>query len=201
MSAARTDPRIDTYIAKSAPFARPILERLRTTVHAACPKVEETIKWGVPHFDYHGGMMAAMAAFKAHAVFGFWHGSVLLGASSKNAEAMGDFGRITDVKDLPSKAATIALIKQAMKLNETGYKRVPRKPVKRTPLRVPKDLAAALASNKKAAATFEGFSPSNKREYLEWITEAKTDATRERRLEQAIVWMAEGKSRNWKYQK
>lgn len=196
------DPRIDAYIKNAQPFARPILVHLRTIVHAACPDVEETIKWSFPHFDYRGGMLCAMASFKAHCTFGFWNGSLLLASDSRNAEAMGDFGRITALAELPSKARITSLIKQAMKLNEAGVKRAARKPKSpRKPLRVPADLAAALAGNRAAAAAFKEFSPSAGREYIEWITEAKAPATRERRLDTAIGWIAEGKRRNWKYEK
>lgn len=198
---AKKDPRIDAYIAKAQPFAQPILKHLRAVVHAACPAAEERIKWSHPHFDYHGAMMCSMASFKAHAVFGFWKGPQLLGAASQDSGAMGDFGRIESMADLPSKARLTQLIKAAMKLNEAGVKRVVRKKsAPKKPLPVPKDLADALSRDAKAKATFDGFSPSNRREYIEWITEAKAVATRERRLATTLEWLAEGKSRNWKYQ-
>ena len=199
---AKKDPRIDAYIAKAQPFAQPILKHLRAVVHAACPAVEETIKWSHPHFDYQGAMMCSMASFKAHAVFGFWRGPQLLGAASKNSGAMGDFGRIESLADLPSKVQLTKLIKAAMKLSESGVKRVARKkaPPKK-PLPVPKDLAQALGRDAKAKATFDGFSPSNQREYIEWITEAKAAATRERRLATTLEWLGEGKTRNWKYER
>jgi len=197
---AKKDPRIDAYIRNAQPFAKPILKHLRRLVHEACPETEETIKWGFPHFDHRGQMLCGMAAFKAHMSFGFWKGSQLLGASSKNAEAMGDFGRIASLDMLPSDARIKSLVKAAMKLNDDGVKRVVRK--KAAPRKsavVPRDLAAALATDAKAAATFEGFSPSHRREYIEWITEAKTEETRERRLATTLEWLAEGKPRNWKY--
>lgn len=192
------DPRIDAYIAKSAEFARPILEYLRETVHQYCPAVEETIKWGFPHFMYHG-MFCSMAAFKQHCAFGFWKWPLLFGETS-SAEAMGDFGRITSLKDAPGKKLLAGYLKQAMQLNETdtkpgaGSKKAP-KPA----ARIPDDLAAALKKNRKAAAVFDAFSPSNRREYIEWLSEAKREETRARRLAQALEWIAEGKSRNWKY--
>lgn len=196
------DPRIDAYIAKAQPFAKPILRHLRAIVHEACPEVEETIKWGFPHFDHRGAMMCSMAAFKAHAVFGFWRGPQLVGPKSRNGEAMGDFGRLTSVDELPSKAKLKALVKAAMKLNESGVKRVARKKsAPKKPVVVPRDLAAALGNDPAARATFDGFPPSQRREYVEWITEAKTATTRERRLATAIEWLAEGKPRNWKYMK
>lgn len=197
---ARTDARIDAYIEKAQPFAQPILRQLRAIVHEACPDVEETIKWGFPHFDYLGEMMCSMAAFKAHCAFGFWKGPQLVGAKSRNGEAMGDFGRVITMKDLPAKPALKALIKQAMRLNERGVKRVARKtPVPTKPLRIPRDFAAALEASKRASIHWDEFSPSARREYIEWITEAKAEATRERRLEQALEWIAQGKHRNWKY--
>ena len=198
----RTDRRIDAYIAKSAPFARPILAHLRAVVHAACPGVNETIKWGMPAFEY-AGPLCSMAAFKQHATFGFWKGALIVDPGTRKLdEAMGDLGRLTRVADLPSRRVLTSWIKQAMKLNEEGVKAPPRKaPAPRKPLPVPADLRAALAGNRRAAATFAAFAPGHRREYIEWIVEAKQEATRERRLEQAIEWLAEGKERNWKYRK
>ena len=200
---ATNDPRVDAYIAKSQAFAQPILRHLRAVVHAACPDVEEAMKWSFPHFDYRGAMMCSMAAFKQHCAFGFWRGAQLLGADSRNAEAMGDFGRITSLSELPSNARIRSLVKQAMELTDSGTANTARKksPVAKKPVRVPNDLAAALAKHKTAAAAFAAFPPSQRREYIEWITEAKTAATRERRLLTAIEWLTDGKTRNWKYQK
>jgi uncharacterized protein YdeI (YjbR/CyaY-like superfamily) len=196
----KKDTRVDAYIAKSAEFARPILAHLRETVHAACPDVEETIKWSFPNFMYKG-MLCGMASFKEHCAFGFWKGSLVLGKEGAAAEkAMGHFGRITKLSDLPSRRVLAGYIKEAMKLNDAGVK-APARSKPKTPkaVVVPDDLRSALTANKEAAATFDKFSPSHKREYIEWITEAKTEATRTRRLATAIEWMAEGKPRNWKY--
>ncbi len=197
-----TDARIDAYIAKAAPFARPLLEHLREQVHAACPGVEETIKWGFPHFQYEGAILCSMAAFKAHCTFGFWKGALLREAGLKvSDDAMGQLGRIESARDLPGKTELRRWIKAAMKLNEAPT-RVARPVPKRTaskPLSVPPDLAAALAKHAKARRTFEGFPPSQRREYVEWILEAKRPETRANRLAQTIEWLAEGKRRNWKY--
>jgi uncharacterized protein YdeI (YjbR/CyaY-like superfamily) len=199
---AKTDPRVDAYIAKSAEFAKPILTELRSIVHAACPDVEETMKWSFPHFLYQG-MLCSMAAFKQHAVFGFWKGSLIVTdrGAKKSEPGMGQFGRITKLSDLPPKRLLTVYIKKAMALNEDGVT-VPRasKPKKSKIVRVPPDLAAALRRNSRARAAFEQFAPSHKREYIEWITEAKAKETRVRRLQTAIEWMAQGKSRNWKYE-
>jgi uncharacterized protein YdeI (YjbR/CyaY-like superfamily) len=197
----KKDPRVDAYIAKSADFAKPILIELRETVHTACPDVEEAMKWSFPHFMYQG-MLCSMAAFKQHAVFGFWKGSLIVKDEGKKSESgMGQFGRITKLSDLPAKKVLTGYIRKAMSLNEDGIS-APR-PVKRSskPIRVPPDLQAALKRNSKARAAFEAFAPSHKREYIEWITEAKAKETRVRRLQTAIEWMAHGKSRNWKYEK
>ncbi len=196
----RKDPRVDAYVAKAEPFARPILEHLRAVVHAAVPDVEETIKWGFPHFQ-HRGMLCSMAAFKAHCAFGFWKAKLLLGDDA-SVGAMGQFGRIGAVKDLPPRAALVKLVRKAAALNDEGVKveRAPRRG-QRPEAKTPPDLVAALARNAKARATFEGFSPSKRRDYVEWIVEAKGEETRARRLAQAIAWMAEGKSRNWKYER
>lgn len=198
------DPRIDEYIARAADFAKPILSHLRKVVHAGCPEVEETLRWSHPSFTYKG-ILCGMAAFKAHCTFGFWKAAVLaerLGDPSLNDEsAAGQFGRITAVSDLPDEKTLVRYVREAAALNDQGVKAAaPQpKPERRRELETPEDLTAALKRNKKALATFEGFSPSHKREYVEWLTEAKTEATRKRRLEQAVEWMAEGKSRNWKY--
>jgi uncharacterized protein YdeI (YjbR/CyaY-like superfamily) len=193
------DDRVDAYIAKSAEFARPILAHLRELVHSACPGVGETMKWGHPHFEYEG-LLCNMASFKAHCAFGFWKSSLIVGEDAERERAMGQFGRIVRLSDLPPDGVLVGYVREAMRLNEAGVKSPTRsKPKSPRELVVPDDLAASLEVNEAARATFEGFSPSNKREYVEWITEAKTQATRSRRLETAIEWMAEGKPRNWKY--
>lgn len=199
------DPRIDLYIYNAADFARPILLHLRELVHVACPEVQETIKWSFVSFDYKGPM-CSMASFKQHCAFGFWKASLMKDKTlTKNAEsesAMGHYGKITSLKDLPSDKKIIAHIKEAMMLNEKGIKLPPKKvTTAKKEVVVPDYFLKQLKKNKKAFATFENFSPSHKREYIEWITEAKTDETKNRRMETAIEWMSVGKSRNWKYMK
>lgn len=192
------DPRIDAYIAKAKPFAKPILKRIRGAMHAGCPDVTETIKWSVPAFDYKGPL-AGMAAFKAHCIFGFWKQPLMKSAPVDRAgEAMGGFGRFESLDDLPTEAALVKMVKEAVALNDAGVK-VPRVTKAKPALKTPADMLAAIKKNKKALATYDAFSPSCKREYVDWITEAKTDETRARRLATAIEWMAEGKQRNWKY--
>jgi uncharacterized protein YdeI (YjbR/CyaY-like superfamily) len=194
------DPRVDAYIEKAGDFAKPILNRLRKLVHQGCPEVEEEIKWGVPHFMYKG-MLASMAAFKGHCAFGFWKGKLIKSLSgSKSEDAAGQYGRLTSLSDLPPDKAILKQVREAAKLNDEGVKTPPqRKAEKKPPLRVPADLQAALKKDAAARATFEGFPPSHKREYIEWITEAKIDATRQKRLATTLQWLAEGKSPNWKY--
>ena len=191
---AEKDPRIDAYIAKAAPFAQPILRHLRAAVHAGCPEVVETIKWGTPHFEHHG-MLCGMAAFKAHCAFGFWNRALEIPGKGG---AMGQFGCITTVADLPGKVVLVGYVKEAARLNATGRKIGPVRKAKK-PLPVPKDLTAALQKKAGASAKFRAFSPSQQREYSEWLVEAKTDATRARRLATAVEWIAEGKTRMWKY--
>ena len=194
------DPRVDAYIARSADFAQPVLTYIRDLVHAVCPEATETIKWSCPFFDYHG-TMCQMAAFKEHVGFGFWKGVLVVGRSSGDDDrAAGQFGRITSVKDLPSKKELTAYIKKAMALNEEGVS-VPKAKKPKPDVAVPPELTAALAKNKKARTAFEAFPPSHRREYSEWIGEAKREETRATRVTQAIEWIAEGKSRNWKYQR
>jgi uncharacterized protein YdeI (YjbR/CyaY-like superfamily) len=192
---ARKDPRVDSYIKRAQPFARPILKHLRTLVHRGCPSCEESIKWQSPFFDYKGPV-CFMAAFKEHAVFGFWKGKLLFGSEDKGA--MGHFGRITSLNDLPSDKEMVGYIKKAADLNERGVqpKRARRGTQKVT---VPADLKAALTKNSKAKETFENFSYSHKKEYVDWITDAKREETRQKRLKTTIQWLSEGKPQNWRY--
>ena len=195
------DPRVDAYIAKSAEFARPILTHIREVVHAAAPEIEETMKWSMPFFDYKG-TVCNMAAFKEHCSFGFWKASLLFPDAPPSRDAMGQMGRITSIKDLPPKRELTRLVKEAVKLNEDGVKaarRTGRAP--KPELETPDDLAAALRRNKAANAAFKGFPPSHRREYIEWIIEARRDETRKKRIEQAVAWIADGKSRHWKYER
>ncbi|MBX2993075.1 MAG: YdeI/OmpD-associated family protein [Bacteroidetes bacterium] len=198
------DPRVDAYIAKSADFAKPILEHIRSLVHKACPDVQETMKWSFPHFDYKG-MLCSMAAFKQHCAFGFWKASLMNDPdnilSLTRAEAMGHFGKITSPKDLPSDKIMIKYIKEAARLNDEGVKVVKEKAALKRQTKTPRDFLAALKKNKTALTHFERFPPSHKREYVEWIVEAKRPETREKRVAIAIAWLSEGKSRNWKYEK
>ena len=193
------DPRIDDYIQSAAAFARPMLVHIRDAVHQACPQVEETIKWGMPTFMHAGGILCGMAAFKQHVSFGYWKHALVVGDGSAQ-EGMGSYGKMASLKDLPPKKTLLAHIRKAAKLNEDGVKApAQRKSAKPFP-QAPDDLVAALRKNKAAQATYEAFPPSCKREYVEWITEAKREETRAKRLAQAVEWMAEGKRRNWKYE-
>lgn len=195
----KKNARVNAYIARSAEFAKPILKYLRAVVHEGCPGAAEEIKWGFPHFQYKG-MLASMASFKAHCAFGFWKGRLVLGAAARSRDAMGDFGRITRISDLPPRKTLVRYVRNAAALNDAGVnaRRAHRpKPVR--PLRVPADLNAALARNRKARAFFDALSPSNKRDYVNWLTEAKAKETRNRRLATAVAWIEEGKIRNWKY--
>ncbi len=194
------DRRIDAYIAKQQEFAKPVLEYVREVVHEGCPDVTETLKWGVPSFEYHG-ILCGIAAFKAHMQFGFWKHSLVVG---KRASVGMGFGKFSRIEELPARPKLVAYVKKAAKLNEQGVKAPwmiarAKKAAAKKPITVPTDFRAALAKSTKAKATWDGFAPSHKREYLQWITEAKQDATRERRIGQAIEWIAEGKQRNWKY--
>ncbi|WP_146473832.1 YdeI/OmpD-associated family protein [Vulcaniibacterium thermophilum] len=193
-----SDPRIDAYIEQAAAFAQPILRHLRAVVHEACPDVEEAIKWGAPAFLFRGKLMCSMAAFKRHAAFGFWNRDVA--GSRASDDAMGQFGRLTRVGDLPTKRELARRIREAMAAIEQGAPRA-RTPRPRTPLPVPDDFAAALDANPAARTAFETFAPSHRREYLEWILEAKRADTRARRIAQAIGQLAQGKSRHWKYER
>ena len=194
----KKDPRIDKYIAKAAPFAQPILTQLRKLVHRGCPEVEETLKWGMPSFMYKG-ILCGMAAFKEHGTFGFWKGDLFL-TKEQQQGAMGSFGRLTKVSDLPSDAVLLGYIKEAMRLNDEGIK-VPR-PARsaKKELVIPDYFMNAVKKNRKALEAFEKFSYSHKKEYVEWVTEAKREETRTQRLETTVQWLAQRKARNWKYE-
>ena len=200
---ATKDPRIDAYIAKSADFAKPILSHIRELVHQGCPESEETLKWSMPFFTYKG-MLCHMAAFKSHCSLGFWKSKLVMGnensSSNDEKDGMGQFGRIGSLKDLPSDKKMLAYVKEAKRLNDEGIQKPSKlKPKGPRDLAIPAELSAALKKNKKASAAFEGFSYSHKKEYVDWITEAKRDETKSQRLATTIAWLAEGKSRHWKY--
>lgn len=207
MPEQQSDPRIDAYIEKAAPFAQPILTHLRDLVHQACPHITESVKWSMPFFIQQGVILCHMAAFKQHCAFGFW-GSEMQKALAKDglksSEAMGTLGRITSVKALPLDKVLLAYLRQAAELVESGKrtKSLDRPPAKRKhrPVAVPPELSSALKKNKLAAKAFAAFSPSCQREYTEWIAEAKRAETKQLRLKQAITWIAQGKSRHWKYE-
>lgn len=197
-----TDKRVDAYIANSPEFAKPILNFIRETIHEAVPEAEETMKWSMPFFEYKG-ILCGMSAFKAHCALVMWKSKHILPDGQKSAGAMGAFGRLTSVKDLPSKKVLIGYFKKAKQLNEEGVG----SPIAARAKREKKDLVipayflAALKKDKKAKATFEGFTYSKQKDYVEWVSEAKTEETRKKRLATSIKWLAEGKSRMWKYER
>ena len=197
----KKDPRVDSYIAKAQPFAQPILRKLRTLVHKADPKIEETVKWGMPSYT-HDGIVCITASFKRHCALVFWKGKLILDTKGRRAdEAMGDFGRITSLKDLPSDAKLVGYIKKAVKLNTAGVKVPGRAKRKATPRKLPADFAALLRKHAKAAAGFKQLSASHRNEYVEWITAAKREETRAKRLATALEWLAQGKNMNWRYER
>ena len=202
---AKKEKVIDSYIARSADFAKPILNHIRALVHKTCPDVEEKMKWSFPHFDYKGEMMCSMAAFKQHMAFGFWKAALMkdpiLKETAKSEVAMGHLGRITSLKDLPSDKKMTAWIKEAMKLNDQGLKVAKPKPIANKELTVPDYFTKALAKNKKAKQVFDNSSYSFKIDYVMWLIEAKTVDTRNSRMATALEWIAEGKGRNWKYER
>jgi uncharacterized protein YdeI (YjbR/CyaY-like superfamily) len=193
-----TDPRVDAYISRSAEFAKPVLTRLRAIVHRGCPDVVETIKWGMPSFEHHG-ILCGMAAFKEHCTFGFWNRALEVSIPGAKT-AMGQFGRITSVSDLPKDSVLIGYVREAARLNATGQKVGPVRR-KRAPLPVPRPLTEALKKKPGAIERFRELSPSQRRDYSEWISEAKTDSTRQKRLATSVEWISQGKPRMWKYMK
>jgi uncharacterized protein YdeI (YjbR/CyaY-like superfamily) len=201
---SKKDERIDAYLEKSAEFAKPILMHLRALVHQACPQIEETMKWSMPFFDYKGAV-CNMASFQQHCSFGFWKASLMTDyhkIMTEGHEAPGQLGQIKSLQDLPSDEILVGYIKEAVRLNEEGVK-VPAKPktTEKKELVIPECLVSALETNSVASETFENFSYSKKKDYAEWLNEAKTDDTRYKRLATAIEWLTEGKARHWKYER
>lgn len=193
------DPRVDAYVENAPEFARPILKELRKRIHGAVPGVEETIRWSAPYFQYGGQLLCGMSAFKAHCAFGFWH--PLMRGHDRSLEGMGQFGKIESLGDLPSLSTFRQLAAKARRLVDDGVKGPARaKPPKNRVLAVPADLNAALAKNAKARAAFDDFSYSARKEYVEWIEEAKREATRAQRIATTLRQLAEGKKLYWKYE-
>jgi uncharacterized protein YdeI (YjbR/CyaY-like superfamily) len=193
------DPRVDAYIARAQPFARPILEHVRKRVHAVVPEVEETLKWSAPSFTLRGKILLMMAAFKAHAALNFWRGQELRGEKAE-ADVMGQFGKLTSVADLPPDSELEALIRKAAELTASAPAPPKVKHAPKPPPELHPEFAAALKAAPKAKATLDGFPPSARRDYLEWVAEAKQPATRAKRIATAVEWLNEGKRRHWKYQ-
>jgi uncharacterized protein YdeI (YjbR/CyaY-like superfamily) len=205
MARMKSDPRVDAYIAECAPFARSILAHLRELVHKNCPSAQETIKWGGPFFECNGQLMCFMAAFKEHCRFGFWaremRGVMREAGGAPEDGALRALGRITKLEDLPREMGSY--IKQAAALAASGKQTSPiaaRARKHKPEAALHPEFAAALKNNKKAAAAFKAFAPRRRREYLEWINEAKRGETRTRHISDAVKWIAQGKSRNWKYE-
>jgi uncharacterized protein YdeI (YjbR/CyaY-like superfamily) len=192
---ATKNPRIDAYIAKAPEFAKPILIHLRELAHEACPGVEETLKWRMPHFS-HKGILFGMAAFKQHCAVHFWKGKLII--EGKSQEGFGNLGKVTTLSELPNRKILLRYIKKAWELNESGLKKPAVKTTKKK-LVVPAYFRAALSRNKKAQTTFDNFSYSHRKEYVTWIVDAKREETREKRIKTALQWLAQGKSQNWKY--
>lgn len=190
------DPRVDAYIAKAPDFAKPILIHLRALAHEACPGVEETLKWRMPFFS-HQGILFGMAAFKQHCAVHFWKGKLILDQNQR-ANGFGNLGKVSTLAELPDKKKLLRYIKKAVELNESGAKNPVVKTVKKR-LVVPTYFRMALSRNKKAQATFDNFSYSHKKEYVNWITEAKREETREKRIKTALQWLSQGKPQNWRY--
>ncbi|HXH52133.1 MAG TPA: YdeI/OmpD-associated family protein [Sphingomicrobium sp.] len=194
------DPRIDAYIDRAQPFARPILAHVRERVHAACPQAEETLKWSAPSFTLDGKILLMMAAFKHHAALNFWRGQELRGSAAE-ADGMGQFGKLTSLDDLPPDEELDALIRKAAELTKSAPAPRKTKHAPKPPAELHPEFAAALDRAPRAKATLEAFPPSCRREYLDWIAEAKRDSTRQKRIATAIEWLGEGKRRNWKYER
>lgn len=196
------DPRVDAYIADAADFAAPVLSRFRSLVHQSSPDITETIKWNSPFFEYNKGLLCGMVEFKAHCALLFWNGGDLSKWMKQAGQPAIDFkalSKITGTADLPSDKVLLTALKAAMEFRSSSNPKAkqPRKPAKE--IEIPADLKKALASDKQASTNFKKFPPSHRREYVEWITEAKRPETREKRIKTAIEWLSEGKQRNWKY--
>lgn len=198
-------PATSQYIANAAPFAQPILIELRATVHSYCPEVRETMKWSFPHFEYKGSILCSMATFKQHCAFGFWLASLMKDEYQiflrEDQAGMGHLGKIKALEDLPGPDKLGAMILQAMELIDSGAKLPKAAPAPKKELQLPGALSTALEEHPAAKTVFDNFSYSHKREYVEWLNDAKTDATLNKRLDTTISNLLEGKSKEWKYRK
>jgi len=194
------DARVDAYILKAPEFAQPILERIRASFHAGCPDLKENIKWGVPAFE-RNGLLGGMAFFKAHVSYGFWRSGEMedpLGWLGKERKASFMSLKVASVKELPTKAALTKYVKEARRVDQEVPKNAPKKSKSAAP-KAPAVMTKAIGQNKQAAAFWKGLTPGYRKEYVEWVTEAKREATQEKRLAQTVEWLAEGKTKNWKY--
>lgn len=191
---AKLEPRIDDHIAKAGAFARPILEHFRALVHKTIPECEEAIKWGMPHFTLGGRNLAGMAAFKKHVSIFFHH--------DEQPGGTGKFRQIAAMEDLAEDSLIEERLRAAVERLSSAAAQ-PRTKAAAAPKPVP-DMPSAFSQALIAAAAMDRFdmmAPGYRREYIEWVADAKTDATRDKRIAQAVEWIGEGKHRNWKYQK
>jgi uncharacterized protein YdeI (YjbR/CyaY-like superfamily) len=190
------DPRVDAYIQAAPPSAQPILERLRTIARRALPEAQEDMKWGMPHFTIGGKNVAGFAAFKEHCSF-------VVHGDNPEGGGMGGYGKIASLAEIPPEKQIVAALHAARdRIKEHGSATTGRgAPKPKAEIAMPDDLAAALGAAPKAKAVFEALAPSHRREYLEWITSAKREETRAKRIATTIEWLTEGKKRNWKYEK
>ena len=185
------NPKVDAYIDKQQDFAKPILKHVRKLAHEALPRAEEALKWGVPYFTVNGKNAVGMAAFKKHA-------SVMVCSTETAGGGMGNFGKLTDVSQLPGDEELIRQFRESAEAVQSPETSQPKtKPV----LAMPDDLASAIADTPSAQEVFDGFTDAQRRDYIEWVMSAKRQPTREKRVATAAEWIGEGKKRNWKYEK
>jgi uncharacterized protein YdeI (YjbR/CyaY-like superfamily) len=205
MSASTRQSKFEAYADQLPDFAIPIFGHLRALVHATCPQVSEEVKWSIPHFVHGGENLCIFAAYAKHCSFSFAKDSLMadprLKSSAARPAAKRFMGRLTTLSDLPPDDDLAAWIAEAMSLNDRGIKLPPRQSDGSKPVEVPQAFTDALAANPAAKAVFDTKSPSFRKEYNVWIGDAKTDATRQKRIGEALTWIAEGKGRFWKYAK
>lgn len=201
----RANPKIDEYIGSAPAFAQPVAAHLRFLLHTACPRVVETIKWGIPHFDCHGEMMCVFAAATRHCSFTFLKQEIMsdprLRANPGLPAQKRFLGKLTSLSDLPQDPELVAFIKEAMVLNEQGVKLPERESKGSKEVAVPEEFARRLNADSAARDVFEAKPQSFRKEYLLWIADAKTDTTRQKRIDTSLEWIAAGKGRFWQYAK
>jgi hypothetical protein len=194
---------INQYMAELPEWQRRMLVRLRQLIHEAAPEVEEAWRWDKPHFD-NAGIMVGLCAFKEHVAVWFHKGALLkdtkkLFEATARTEEKGMRAYKLHEGDKINEAAFLDLVKQAVAVNDKGTKLREAKPTKKA-LVVPEDLEQVLRKDPTAWANWEAFPVGHRRAYVEWVTDARQEETRKRRIAQSLEKIREGEQQEERHQ-